>query len=233
MIKLKEILIEQYKKRITKHLGPKEAIAAIKKLNESGNLIVVDIQPEYEKIFGFKTYEFTEHIFNSDYDNIYYLYNGRDTLGMVSEDELKDWIMQNSDYSDEVYEKLEQIDFYDKGYAFFRYCIDEGISNDNIIALIKFMIEKDVNDSRDLNEEFWNEFIERYKEYLDLEPQEVRDLLEFSEDSINIPDLMDFLKKIKGPITLVGGGLEECLKEVIIALQVLEKPYKIDNNWTY
>lgn len=202
-------------------------------LLEGGNLVVVDIQPEYERSFGFRVEDFVEHLFNSDYDNIYYLYNGHDTLDMVSEDELKDWLMQNSEYSDEMYERLEQIHFYDKGYAFFRYCIDEGISNDNIVAFIKFMIEKDINDSRELNEEFWNEFVERYKDYLDLEPQEVRDLLELSDDMINIPDLMDFLKKIRGQITLVGGALEECLREVIIALQALNKPYKINNNWTY
>ena len=95
------------------------------------------------------------------------------------------------------------------------------------------MIEKGVNDSRDLDEEFWDEFIDRYKEYLDLDVSEVRELLEYSGDMINIPDLMDFLKRIQGQITIVGGGLEECLKEVIIALQVLDKPYKIDNNWTY
>lgn len=202
-------------------------------LNEGSNLVVVDIQPEYEKGFTFGTGEFVDYLLNNDYDMIYYLYNGIDTVGGISKEELKDWIMQHSDYSDEIYEKLDQMDFYDKGYAFFRYCIDEGISDDNIVALVKFMIEKNVNDSRYLDEEFWNEFVERYKEYLDLEPQDVRDLLELSDDMINIPDLMDFLKKIRGPITLVGGGLEECLKEVIIALQVLNKPYKIDDDWIY
>jgi len=202
-------------------------------LLENKNLVVVDIQPEYEKSFTFKTSDFVDYLINSDYDEIYYLYNGKDTLDMIGEDELKDWLIQNSIYSDEIYEKLNKINFYDKGYAFFRYCIDEGISDDDIIALIKFMIEKNINDSRELNKEFWDEFIYRYKDYLDLNPQDVRNLLEFSEDAVNIPDLMDYLKKIKGEITLVGGGLEECLKEVIIALKVLNKEYKLDSKWTY
>ena len=203
-------------------------------LNEDGNLVVVDIQPEYQKAFGFKPHEFVNHLMNADYDMIYYLYNGTDTVGGVSEDELKNWIAENSDLDyEEAYKMMDTMEFYDKGYAFFRYCIDEGIDNDNIVALIKFMIEKDINDSRDLDEEFWGEFVDRYKEYLDLNPVDVRELLEFSGDMINIPDLMDFLKNIRGKITLVGGGLEECLKEVVIALQALDKQYKIDSEWTY
>ena len=59
------------------------------------------------------------------------------------------------------------------------------------------------------------------------------ELLEFSDDMINIPDLMDFLTDIRGDITLIGGGVDECLKEVIIALDALDKPYNVDHKWTY
>jgi hypothetical protein len=204
-------------------------------LTEGGNLVVVDIQPEYEKAFGFKAHEFVDHLFSADYDNIFYLYNGHDTLGMVTEDDLKNWIAENSadgDY-DAAYEKMDYIEFYDKGYAFFRYCIDSGIHNDDVVALVKFMSERDINDSRDLDEDFWSDFVDKYKEHLDLNPQEVRELLEFSDDMINIPDLMDFLTRIRGDITLIGGGVEECLKEVIIALEALDKSYDVDHEWTY
>jgi len=203
-------------------------------LNEGGNLVVVDIQPEYEKALTFDPSEFVGMLFTTDYDSIYYLYNGTDTVGGVSEDELKEWLAEKSGMDfEEAYQIMDKMEFYDKGYAFFRYCIDEGIDNDNIVALIKYMIEKNINDTRDLDQQFWEEFVDRYKEYLDLEPQEIRELLEFSGDMINIPELMDFLKRIRGQITLVGGGLEECLKEVVIALQALDKQYKIDDYWTY
>jgi len=173
-------------------------------------------------------------LFNADYDGIYYLYNGADTVGGVDENELKDWLAEKSGMEfDEAYQIMDSMQFYDKVYAFFRYCIDEGIDNDEIVALVKFMVEKDVNDSRDLDEEFWDEFVDRYKEYLDLSPESVRELLKFSDDMINIPDLMDFLQRIRGKITLVGGGLDECLKEVVIALRALDKQYNIDDVWTY
>jgi len=209
-------------------------VIKLKKILKEDNLVVVDIQPEYEKAFTFDPREFVATLFTTDWDAIYYLYNGADTVGGVSEDELKDWIAEKSQLEyEEAYQIMDKIEFYDKGYAFFRYCIDEGIDDDNIVALIKFMVEKNVNDSRDLDEEFWDEFVDRYKEYLDLKPADIRELLEFSGDMINIPELMDFLKRIRGKIILVGGGLEECLKEVVIALRVLDKQYKIDDYWTY
>ena len=80
------------------------------------------------------------------------------------------------------------------------------------------MIEKDIDNSRKLDEEFWDEFIERYGD------EDVRELLEFADDCINIPDLMEYLSNYNN-IVLVGGGIDECLKEVEIALNALDKPY--------
>jgi hypothetical protein len=62
--------------------------------------------------------------------------------------------------------------------------------------------------------------------------QDVRDLLENADDLINIPDLMDFLQN-KNNITLTGGGINQCLKEVEIALLALDKPYSIISEFTY
>ena len=110
---------------------------------ELGNLIIVDIQPEYKDAISFSVHEFIATLYTTNWDMIYYLFNGQDTLGMVSEQELKQWIAEESgaDY-DEVYEFLDGIRFYDKGYAFFRFCIDEGFANEEIVALVKFMNEK-------------------------------------------------------------------------------------------
>ena len=88
------------------------------------------------------------------------------------------------------------------------------------------MIEKDVNDSRELDEEFWDEFIERFNN------EDIRALLETSGDMINIPDLMSFLSNYNN-IVLAGGGVNECLKEVEIALQSLDKPFTLLTKFTY
>ena len=50
---------------------------------------------------------------------------------------------------------------------------------------------------------------------------------------INVPDLMDFLRNYGGKIILTGGGINECLKEVEIALMALDRPYNVLTRFTY
>jgi hypothetical protein len=199
-----------------------------KKLNESvnfqsKNLIVVDIQPAYEKNFGFKSYEFAEFI-NKEYDkfnSVLFLFNGPD-LGFPDKNEYEQWLLEigiESNIIDESY-------FFDKGYAFFRFPMDEGIDTDQIVNLLKFMKSNKINDSRDMTTEKWIEFIEKYGS------KDIRELMEHSGDMINLPDLMNELKDINN-IVLCGGGIDECLKEVEIALMVLDKDYEIYDEFTF
>ena len=74
----------------------------------------------------------------------------------------------------------------------------------------------------------WNDFMNT----TDHSRQDVRDLLENAGDLINIPELMEFLQN-KNNITLTGGGINECLKEVELALMALDKPYSIISKFTY
>jgi hypothetical protein len=203
----------------------------INRINElSGNnmvsgkhLCVVDIQPEYQSHIPFLG-NFINFL-NSNHEtlgNLTFFYNGQDTLGMIAESDYKMWWSENG--LDEHI--IDQAIFYDKGYAFFRYCIDSNIDDEAIVNMVKFMLEKDVNDSRDLNKEFWEEFIERYGN------EDVRELLEFSDDMINIPELMDELRGYRG-VVLCGGGINECLKEVELALDALGTQYSVLTKYTY
>ena len=90
------------------------------------------------------------------------------------------------------------------------------------------MIKHNINDSRDLDEEMWNTFMEE----TNYTRNDVRDLMEISDDCIYIPDLMNVLKKYNN-IVITGGGITECLKEVEIALLALNKPYEIMEKFTY
>lgn len=198
-------------------------------LNESHfkdkNIISVDIQPEYEKYITFDLNEWVEFINeNSNYNNIIFLYNGEDTLGMVSEQDYKYWLFELGMNED----VLDNAKFYDKGYAYFRYCMDNSIDIDNIVDLIKFMIKNDITDSRDINKDMWEKFMIETNH----SKQDVRDLLENADDMINIPDLMDFLSEYSD-IVLMGGGIDECLKEVEIALLSLDKTYNTIENFVY
>ncbi len=126
------------------------------------------------------------------------------------------------------YDVLDNAKFYDKGYAYFRYCMDNSIDIDNIVDLIKFMIKNDITDSRDINKDMWEKFMIETNH----SKQDVRDLLENADDMINIPDLMDFLSEYSD-IVLMGGGIDECLKEVEIALLSLDKTYNTIENFVY
>ena len=111
---------------------------------------------------------------------------------MTSEQELIWWFIENG-LDENV---IEQSRFYDKGYAFFRYCMDEGIDDDDIVALIKYMMNHNITDSREIDEEMWREFMFENN----VEESEIKDLLEVSDDMLSIPELMDYLKNYGGKI---------------------------------
>lgn len=188
-------------------------------------IINVDIQPEYENYLGFNKYEWAKFINeNAESNKIVFLYNGKDTMDMVSEQSYMGWLFDVGIEEDVIYNAT----FYDKGYAFFRYCMDNSIDEDNIVDLVKFMIRHNINDSREIDNDMWNTYMDETNH----NQEDVRDLMENSEDMISIPELMDFLVNYSN-IVLLGGGINECLKEVEIALLSLDKNYNIFNKFTF
>jgi hypothetical protein len=187
-------------------------------------LIIVDVQPEYEKVFGNMHYELFSYI-NINYNKLgglTFLYNGYDTLGMISESEYREWLFENGLDEDIAYD----VELYDKGYAFFRFCIDNDIEHDSIVNLVRHMYKNDINDSRDLDSDFWDSFVDNYGD------ENIRELIENADDCISVPDLMEYLNRFNN-IVLVGGGINECLKEVEIALDALDKNYQTWDKFTY
>lgn len=188
-------------------------------------IINVDIQPEYENYISFNLNKWVHFINeNSRQNRLIFLYNGADTIGMIDEYSFKEWLIDLGINEDII----DNATFYDKGYAFFRYCMDSSIDEDNIVDLVKFMIKHNINDSRDIDEDMWNNYMEETNH----DQQDVRDLLENAGDMINIPDLMDFLRNYSN-IILTGGGVNECLKEVEIALLSLNKTYNTLSEFVY
>lgn len=188
------------------------------------HLIVVDVQPEYALWMHGMQSELFEYI-NTHIDelsDLTFLYNGEDTMGMVSEHEYRDWLVENGLDEDIAYGAR----LYDKGYAFFRSCMDRGGDDEELVNLVKFMRDNDINDSRELDKKFWKAFVKQYGS------KNIRELMEDSEDCINIPDLMDFLNSYNN-VVLVGGGINECLKEVELAMDALDKNYDTWHKFTY
>jgi len=190
-------------------------------------LISVDVQPEYATYWGFSMDSYATFL-NENYDdlrNLIFLYNGEETLGMSSEYEYRDWLMSNG-----VEERvLDGSRFYDKGYAFFRYCMDNYLDKNVIANFIRFMYRNDIRDSREMDRNAWTRYL---REYRRTDKKEIYDLLKVSSDCVHIPDLMDFLTRYNN-IALTGGSINECLKEVEIALMALGKKYSIVSEFTY
>lgn len=188
--------------------------------------MVVDIQPEYQKYISFLP-EFVDflNLNHQDMQSLVFLYNGHDTLGMVSEDDLKTW------WAEYGLEEgiIENAYWYDKGYAFFRYCMDSGIGEQTVANFVRFLYENDINDSRDMTHDLWSRYLKRHRKTTH---QELYELMKHSGDCIHIPDLMAYLKSYNNPL-ICGGGVNECLKEVEIALQALQMPYDVDSRFTY
>lgn len=190
------------------------------------DIVSVDIQEAYEDYITFDLYEWTEFINrNYMYNNITFLYNGYDTLGMVKEMDYKMWLMEIG-VNEEV---IRMSDFYDKGYGYFRYCMDSDIDEDLIVKLVQFMYINDINDSRDITDNMWS----RFANDNGVESYDIQDLLQYSEDILSIPELMEYKLKYKNNIALCGGGLNECLKEVELALKGLKKDYETIDEYTY
>lgn len=187
----------------------------------------VDIQPEYQDYFSFRLSEYIKFL-NENYEefsNITFFYNGEDTLGMVSQHDYIMWLIENGLDEDVI----DEINFYDKGYNFFRYAMDEGIDHDEVVHLIAFMAKHDINDSREVDEKMWDSYLETFPS-----DTEIVELLKDSDDMIYIPDMIDELDGMSNSnLLVVGGGQDECLAEVLIALKFLNKEYKTLNRFVY
>jgi hypothetical protein len=127
-------------------------------------------------------------------------------------------------------EYIDSCRFYDKGYAFFRYCMDRGADQNSIVNFVKFLYENDIRDSREMTRELWVKYLKLHRK---TDKKEIYNLIKHSEDCIYIPDLMDYLRSFRNNILLTGGGIHECLKEVEIALLALNYNYTIYNEFTY
>jgi hypothetical protein len=109
-------------------------------------LIVVDIQPTYNPYFNFNLSEFIEYLNSDLYDIILYLYNGKE-FGYEDNNEIFYWLIENG-----LNDELEyRITFFEKNYGFFRDFMDSGYQEDDIVNIGKYLIENNINDSRDIH----------------------------------------------------------------------------------
>ncbi len=185
------------------------------------NLIVVDVQPEYEGNTPFDIGDLLRAA--AGYNHVLFLYNGPD-LGMIDEGSLKNYYLEKLDWDEEAFNDLMSgASFFDKGYGFFRDVMDSSICfpRQDIIKIVKYMIDNDHRDIRDLREE-------------DIDTLGISDLLydDLEDYGFYVPDLEEELPRWSGS-DIAGGARNECLAEVEILGSALGLSFNQVNDFIY
>lgn len=163
------------------------------------SVIVVDVQPAHKDYISFDMYKFCDFL-NGSNDILYY-YNNEELM-MDSKNDVLRFLYQHG------FDKWKTRDilFVGKVYGFLRGWMDMGVEQGDIKKAIRYMMSKKVNDSRDIDIEEWLKVIPDLDGY------------PFDDEPIYLPDIsLSQLKSFQGSY-LVGGGENECLKEIEILL---------------
>lgn len=186
----------------------------------SVNLLIVDVQPEY-KNWCDRILPGVQNLIEKCRAKIVIIYNdfgGGDEmvdvqhyLAGVSEEDLYGEYNDETDEYDEaeqtvLQQKLQNATYYQKEFGFLRPFMDHGISDAVLIEIMRAMYQNKVNDSRDLELESMSERVQQ-----DLNRNGIR----WEDEGISLQDWIPItLLKQLSPFYLVGGGRDECLREI-------------------
>jgi len=179
------------------------------------DLVIVDIQPSYERYINFNIADFIKWLNDNSYkfNKIYFLFNGEE-FGLDSWDAINHWYIENG--MDEVKVYGEE---FEKNYGFFRDMMDSQVDDEVIVKIGKYMLNNGYNDIRDISDETFNILMGD-------------DLVDNDYYTFYIPDVVDILESANNPV-LVGGGSNECLAEIELLFQMLDIDYELEYNWVY
>jgi len=192
----------------------KEEINKILNESKSTNVIIVDIQPAYDKWCGELMSSLCEFL-NKQTGKILILFNGED-LNLDSKQDVINYYLENGLEED----KISNIEWKEKMYGYFRDLMDSNIDDHIIIKVIREMILTRINDSRELSQEFLNKMIEEYDVDLDRMP-------------VFLPDISVSLLREYNHCYIGGGGKHECFREITLFMNALNIKYKEMKNFIY
>lgn len=205
--------------------------------SRSRSVIVVDVQPAYSGIMdGDENPVFEEIIqfVNNQTGPVLMFVNAEDQ-GMTGdtvqdikvywEDTIRGEEWDPEDYDDSPID-WNRFQIVDKGYGYFRSFMDQGISANTIIKTIRLMYQNRVNDSRDLfGGDDSDEYAEKFQQFIgpEFEPWMLSDGITINWTSVAQ------LKRFNGSY-IVGGGRNECLREVELLMNAFNIKYiRIDH----
>jgi len=183
-------------------------------------VIIVDVQPAYDG-HGSRIVEPLMEFLNGQRGPVLAFFNGED-LGLDSKHATMEYFLENGLDED----KLDDIKFREKTYAFFRNWMDAGMEDRDLIKVIRAMVTQRKEDTRDFSEEELRKILgdETYDDWADT----------IESDNCYIPHEVKLseLKKLSGGY-LVGGARHECLAEIKLLMDAFNIKYKLMKNFIY
>ena len=182
--------------------------------NLSTNLLVVDVQPAYDRWCGRVAPGIT-NLLNRHTGGKYCLFNA-EGLTDDSQHSVAVYLSENG----MTEEAIDETKFVEKGYGFFRSWIDQDVPERIIIKTIRAMVRNRVNDSRDLD---INAVLTPYEQDRGLKLWKV----DWDNEGIYMPDFMPIsLLKQMSPFLMCGGAREQCLREIELICNAFNIRYK-------
>lgn len=182
-------------------------------------LVVVDIQPGYHTSCHLVTPDIIEKI-NTTEQPIFFFYVGKD-FDLDKKDDVICYLLEHG--LDE--NRIPGIRFIEKAYGFFRPWMDTDVSDDITLKAVTLMHKEKIYDSRDFEHEHWQEILGE-----EIEKQHI-----LFEEPIFYPDFntRPFESPSLNKFELIGGGRQECLKEIEIFLQAIGKEVSVNEQLCY
>jgi len=178
-------------------------------------LIVVDIQPQYTKGFGFTPEQFALSLKKFKGDIIYF-YNGT-LMNLDKEHDIKNWIKNSAnDFSEEMDEFLNRIIWVEKGYGFIR-DLDNNVAEEYIQAILLYLM----NNYHFSTDELTDEDIQN----MEL-PDKIKTELKNEDIVIALPNFdFNILKDFDGATIIGGAEDKQCLWEIMVLMNTLGLSY--------
>ena len=194
--------------------------------------IIVDVQPAYEPYINFEISDLVRFIASQQAEMLMFV-NADDT-GLTDDSIESDIIPwwgdkfedEELDFTDDGIQKMT---FVDKGYGYFRAWMDQGVSDAAVIKAIRELYNQKKTDTREL---FGGDGDEHYDEQMQqLIGNEWEDWM--ADDNLSVEwTSVGQLKKFNGAY-IMGGGRDECLKEVELLMNAFNIRYKRIEDFVY
>lgn len=206
--------------------------------------IVVDCQPEYARYGGYEYQDICDniiHFVNEQRGPVLMFINAEETGTSrdTKNDVLSYWeetVLGNTDPADfydasggESPIDWNRFTIVDKGYGYLRSWMDHDVSPHAIIKVIRLMYQSKVSDSRDL---FGGEESDNYEINMkELLGHDFIPMVLYDQITVNWTSIAQ-LKRFSGAY-LVGGGRNECLREVELLMNAFNIKYKRIDSLVY